>query len=105
MVVKMIKLQADEYGNLVSEIEMLHKESIEFINGYITELDSILVSSDGFHTEKVSEKIKVLLEIFRGRLLPGIKDMFGEIEREIALLGENASEADEEGRQRVQWEE
>lgn len=68
-------------------------------------MDSILVSNDGFHTEKVSEKIKILLEIFRGRLLPGIKDMFGETEREIALLGENAYETDEEGRQRVQWEE
>ncbi len=34
MVIKMIKLQADEYGNLVSEIETLHKESIEFINEY-----------------------------------------------------------------------
>lgn len=105
MVTKMIKLQADEYGNLVSEIEMFHKESIELINEYIAELDSILVSDDGFYTEKVSEKINILLEIFRDRLLPGIKDMFGETEREIALLGENASEADEEGRQRVQWEE
>ncbi len=105
MVINMIKLQADEYGNLVSEIDKLHKESIEFINGYITELDGVLVANDGFHTEQVSEKIKILLEIFRGRLLPGIKDMFGEIEQEIALLGENASEADEEGRQRVQWEE
>ncbi len=101
---KMIKLQADEYGNLVSELDTLHKESIEFINEYITELDSILVSNGGFQTEKVSEKIKIMLEILRGRLLPGIKDMFGEIERDIALLGENASEADEEGRQRVQWE-
>lgn len=104
MGIKMIKLQADEYGNLVSEIDTLHKESIEFINEYITELDSILVSNGGFQTEKVSEKIKIMLEILRGRLLPGIKDMFGEIERDIALLGENASEADEEGRQRVQWE-
>ncbi len=100
----MIKLQVDEYENLVSEIDTLHRESIEFMNEYITELDSILVSNGGFHTEKVSEKIKIMLEIFRGRLLPELKDMFNGTEREIALLGENASEADEEGRQRVQWE-
>lgn len=104
MEVKMIKLQTDEYENLVSEIDKLHKESIEFINEYITEMDSILDSNDGFHTEKVSEKIRVLLEAFRGKMFPEIKEMFGKIEREIALLGENVSEADEEGRQRVQWE-
>lgn len=102
--IRMIKLNADEYENLVAEIDKLHKESIEFINEYITEMDSILVSNEGFHTEKVSEKIRLLLEIFRVRLLPEIKETFGDLEREIELLGENASEADEEGRQRVQWE-
>ena len=44
----------------VNEIETLYKESIEFINEYITELDSILAANNGFHTEKVSEKIKLL---------------------------------------------
>lgn len=102
--IMMIKLKADEYENLVAEIDKLHKESIEFINEYITEMDSILDSNDGFHTEKVSEKIRSLLEVFRGKMFPEIKEMFGKIEREITLLGENVSEADEEGRQRVQWE-
>ena len=100
----MIKLQTDEYDNLVSEIDMLHRESIAFINEYLAEMNSILVSGDGFHTEKVSEKMKTLLETVQGRMLPEIKSMFSETEQEIALLGENASEADGEGRQRVQWE-
>ena len=101
----MIKLHVDEYDNLASEIDALHKESIEFINEYIAEMNSILISNGGFHTEMVSEKIKILLETFQSRLFPELKDMFGDIEREIALLGENVSDADEEGRQRVQWEE
>lgn len=50
----MIKLQTDEYENLMKEIERLHKEGLEFVNEYITELDSILIPNDGFHTEQVS---------------------------------------------------
>lgn len=38
----------------------LSKESKEFINGYTADLDSILVSNDDFHIEKISEKIKML---------------------------------------------
>ncbi len=101
----MIKLQTDEYENLVKEIEKIHKEGIEFIEEYIAELNSILIPNDGFHTDLVSEKMKILLEIFQGRMLPGLKDMFRETEQNIALLGEDVSGADEEGRRRVQWEE
>lgn len=88
----MIKLRADEYENLVCEIDVLHKEILEFINEFITELNSFLGFNDGFHTEEVSEKIKILLEIFRGSLLPEIKEIFGVTERELALLGKNAVE-------------
>lgn len=101
----MIKLQADEYEHLVCEVDVLHKESLEFINEFITELNSILGFNDGFQTEEVSETIKMLLEIFQGSLFPEIKEIFGVTERELALLGENAVEADGEGRRRVQWEE
>lgn len=101
----MIKLQTDEYEYLVNETEKLHKEGIEFIEGYIAELNSILIPNDGFHTELVSEKMKILLEIFQGHMLPILRDMFRETEQNIALLGEEVSGADEEGRQRVQWEE
>ena len=101
----MIKLQADEYEYLMNETEKLHKEGIEFIEGYLAELNGILIPNDGFHTEQVSEKMKILLEIFQGRMLPILKDMFRETEQNIALLGEEVSGADEEGRQRVQWEE
>lgn len=101
----MIKLQVDEYENLISEIERLHKESLEFVNEYITELNSILIPNGGFHTEQVSGKIKMLLDMFQSRLVPELADMFGNTEREIELLGENISEADEEGRLNTQWEE
>lgn len=101
----MIKLHTDEYENLVNEIEKLHKEGIEFIEGYIAELNSILIPNDGFHTDLVSEKMKILLEIFQGHMLPGLKDIFKETEQDIALLGEDVSGSDEEGRQSVQWEE
>lgn len=101
----MIKLQADEYENLVNELEKIHSEGIEFINEYIAELNSILIPNDGFHTDMVSEKMKILLEIFQGHMLPGLKDIFRETEQNIMLLGEEVSEADEEGRQRMQWEE
>lgn len=101
----MIKLQTDEYEYLVNETEKLHKEGIEFIEGYLAELNSILIPNDGFHTELVSEKMKILLEIFQGHMFPILRDMFRETEQNIALLGEEVSGADEEGRQRVQWEE
>lgn len=101
----MIKLQVDEYENLISEIERIHKESLEFVNEYITELNSILISSGGFHTEQVSGKIKMLLDMFQSRLAPELADMFENTEREMEILGENISEADEEGRLNVQWEE
>ena len=101
----MIKLQIDEYENLISEIERLHKESLEFVNEHITELNSILIPNGGFHTEQVSGKIKMLLDMFQSCLVPELVDMFGNTEREIELLGENISEADEEGRLNTQWEE
>lgn len=101
----MIKLQVDEYENLISEIERLHKEGLEFANEYITELNSILIPNGGFHTEQVSGKIKMLLDMFQSRLVPELEDMFENTEREMGLLGENISEADEEGRLNTQWEE
>lgn len=101
----MIKLQTDEYENLINEVERLHKGSLEFVNEYIMELDSILTPNGGFHTERISEKIKMLLDLFQSQLVPGLADMFENTEREIELLGKNISEADEEGRLNIQWEE
>lgn len=101
----MIKLQMDEYENLMCEVERLHKESLVFVNEYITELDSILIPNGGFHTEQVSEKIKMMLDMFQSNLVPELADMFENTEREIELLGENISETDEEGRRNIQWEE
>lgn len=101
----MIKLQADEYENLINEVEKLHKESLDFVNDYIMELNSILIPNDGFHTELVSGKIKMLLDLFQSRLVPELTDMFENTEKEIELLGENVLETDEEGRQNIQWEE
>ena len=101
----MIKLQTDEYENSMCEVERLHKESLEFVNEYITELNSILIPNGGFHTAQVSEKIEMLLDMFQHRLVPELADMFENTEREIELLGENISEVDEEGRLNIQWEE
>lgn len=101
----MIKLQIDEYENLINEIEKLHQESLDFMNDYITELNSLLIPNDGFHTELVSGKIKMLLDLFQGRLVPELTDLFENTEREIELLGENVLETDEEGRLNIRWEE
>lgn len=101
----MIKLQADEYENLINEMEKLHQESLDFMNNYITELNSLLIPNDGFHTELVSEKIKMLLDLFQDKLVPELTDLFENTEREIELLGENVLEVDKEGRQNVRWEE
>lgn len=101
----MIKLQTDEYENVMSEVERFHKESLEFVNEYIMELNSVLIPNGGFYTEQISGKIKMLLDMFQSRLVPELSDMFENTEREIELLGENVSEADEEGRLNIQWEE
>lgn len=101
----MIKLQVDEYENLMDKIGNLHKESIEFANAYVAEFRSTLMSDDGFHTELVSGKLNMLLDVFQNRLVPELKDMFESTEREIESLGENVSEADEEGRLNIRWEE
>lgn len=101
----MIKLHVDEYENLMNETERLHKESIEFVNEYITELNSVLIPNGGFHAELISKKLKMLLDMFQSRLLPELEDMFENTEREIEQLGEKVSEADEEGRLNIRWEE
>lgn len=44
----MIKIQIDEYENLTNELSLLHTDSIQFINEYITDLNSILEKTEGF---------------------------------------------------------
>ena len=64
---KMIKLQVDEYENLVNEIGHLHGESIAFIKEYMTDINGLLVQSGGFHADLISEKIEMLLNMFQGQ--------------------------------------
>lgn len=100
----MIKIQTDEYDYLLSEAYMLHKESRELINDYIRELEGLLVSDGGFQTELISEKIKLVLGLFKEKLLPDLEMAFDETERQVLLLAERLAEGDEERSYYVKWE-
>lgn len=100
----MIKIQTEEYDVLLNETYMLHKESRELINDYIRELEGLLAPGGGFHAELVSQKVKLILGIFKGKLLPDLESAFDETERQMLLLGQRLAEGDEERSFHVKWE-
>ncbi len=99
----MIKIQKDEYDVLLDEICMLHKESGEFINDYIRELEELLEPGGGFHTELISPKVKLILAFFRGKLLPELESAFDETERQALLMAQRLTEGDEERSYHIKW--
>lgn len=99
----MIKIQTDEYDVLLNETYMLHKESKEIIRDYIRELEELLAPGGGFYAEQVSQKIKLLLEILREKLLPDLEVAFDETERQMLLLARRLAESDEERSFSVKW--
>lgn len=101
----MIKVQIDEYEYLVNETGALHEESLEIIRGYISELNGLLVSSGGFHADLISEKVKLLLQMFQEQLLVKIEHDFIETERQIHLFGVRLNACDKNGKVKVEWEE
>lgn len=100
----MIKIQLDEYDNLLNETNELHRESREIITDYIKELEGLLEPGGGFHAELISEKIKLILGMIKGKMLPDLETTFDETERQVFLLGQRLAEGDEERRLNVQWE-
>lgn len=100
----MIKIQLDEYDNLLDETNALHRESRELINDYIKDLEGMLEPGGGFHAELISEKVKLILGMVREKLLPDLESAFDETERQMLLLGQRLAEGDEERRLNVQWE-
>lgn len=100
----MIKIQLDEYDNLLNETNALHKESREVINDYIKELEGLLEPGGGLHAELISEKIKLILGMLKGKMLPDLESTFDETEKQVLLLGQRLAEGDEERRLNVQWE-
>lgn len=102
---EMEKLQIDEYEYLKNEVDRIHEESGRLIREYIAEMESILLSKDVFHTEQVSEKLKQAVEVLKNRLFPELESIFKTTGQKIETLGEQLSEADEDGRRSVQWEE
>lgn len=101
----MEKLQFDEYQYLKSEIIQIHEESGGLIREYIEEMENVLLSKDVFHTEHVSVKLEQAVEVLKSRLFPKLEDILKTTEQKIETLGEQLSDADEEGRRNVQWQE
>lgn len=101
----MIRIQVDEYENLIHELEQLHTNSVQFIQEYLTDINSILAKNEGFHADLISEKIDIILEMFRESILPELMDTFECTEDEIQIFAEGLAEMDESGGTKVQWEE
>lgn len=99
----MIRLQIDEYENLISETQKLHKEALEQIYSYVKQVDELVVPDGGFHADMISDKVKLLLQRFEGQLVPQLAMTFTDTERQILLLGNRMTELDESGRLKVQW--
>lgn len=101
----MIRIQVDEYEYLVEETETLHRESLALIRNYIKELNELLVPMGGFHADMISEKVKLLLQMFQEQLVTEMEQTFWETERQIQIFGAKLAECDESGKGRVKWEE
>ncbi len=100
----MIKIQIDEYENLLHETRVLHRESRELIQEYVRELEELLAPDGGFQTNLVSEKAKLILGKFKERVIPELEAEFEETEQQIYILGQRLAEGDEDRRLHVQWE-
>ena len=90
---QMIALQVDEYEYLINEMSELHETSLEFIQMYIKEVNSLLVEGDGFHADMIPKKV-----------IPKLEATFSRTENQAMLFGERMAECDESGRMKVQWE-
>lgn len=100
----MIKIQTDEYDVLMNETYLLHKESRELMDDYIKELEELLAPGGGFYTEQVSQKVNLILAIFKGKILPDLESAFDETERQILLLAQRLTKNDAERSHHVKWE-
>lgn len=101
----MIRLQLEEYENLIKEITALHESSIELIEWYTEEMKGLLIPQGGFYAELVSEKAEMLLRILHTQLFPKIGENFEETEEQIYLLGERLTACDEERSGELKWKE
>lgn len=101
----MIKIQLDEYEYLMRETDKIHKEMLLLIQNYIKELDDLLIPSGGFHADMISGKVKLILDAFRGQVVPRLEKSFSDTERQIQVWGQRIGNLDESGRRKVQWEE
>lgn len=100
----MIKIQTDEYEVLMNETYLLHKESRELIDDYVKELEELLAPGGGFYAEQISQKVKLVLEILKGTLLPDLESAFDETERQMLLLTQRLAQNDAERSHNVKWE-
>ena len=101
---QMIALQVDEYEYLINEMSELHETSLEFIQMYIKEVNSLLVEGDGFHADMISKKIELVLQTLQKQVIPNLEATFSRTENQAMLSGERMAECDESGRMKVQWE-
>lgn len=101
----MEKLQIDEYEYVKKELSEIHEKSNKLIRAYIAEMESILLSKDEFRTQQVSGKLEQAVNVLKSSLLPDLEDIIKTTGEKIETLGKQISEADEEGRRNVLWEE
>lgn len=100
----MVKIQTDEYDVLMNETYLLHKESREWMGDYIEELEELLAPGGGFYAEQVSRKVKLVLAVFKEKILPDLESASDETEKQILLLAQRVAKNDEERSRHVKWE-
>ncbi len=101
----MIQLQQDEYEHLLTELHSMHETVLQQVENYVAQLDGLVVPEGGFHADLISEKVRILLEVFKKEVVPQLEGTFQETEKSIKMFGEKLEDIDESGRTKVQWEE
>lgn len=100
-----IRIPDEEYRMLVNETAGIHKNVINVVEYYLKELDALLVPEGGFYADLISDKAKLVLNIFREQIVKKLEEEYQETENSLINYGNKMREIDQSGEGRIKWQE
>lgn len=100
-----IVLEKESYEQLLKEITGIHQNVLDVVDEYLKELDDLLIEEGGFHADLISEKVKLILELFKEQVLVARKKEYQETEERLIQYGKRIMEIDQSGEGKAVWHE
>lgn len=93
-----IRLPEEEYLLLTQEMKSIHKDVLQVVEHYLTEMDSLLVEEGGFHADLISDKAKLVLQLFREKTWKELESQYQRSEETLRLYADKIQYLDQSGK-------